>query len=269
MIGADGLHSLVAREVAGADLQRAPRADLGLLQLLERRADCTASSFYRHGRRGHAGLPDQRRADLRGDAGAAGDVPGVPRRHRGATSRATLGPRSRRCRARARRPARRALPGTADLPNFFRKPLRPRLGAGGRRGLPQGPGHRPRASATPSATRTCWPRRSTPVYRGKAAAPMRSADYEARRNAAAFPSYEANNAGDHVRPATGRATRATRRFAREPGGHRPISAWSWAPSRRWSSSRRRTWPASWAPPRSRQPPRGPLRPAALDIARRV
>ena len=142
VIGADGLHSLVARSVQAPTYNVRPALTCAYYSYWSDVALDSARAVPA-ARPHDPGCPDQRRADaghhllarIRCSTRCARTSRATSWRRsiwrRDSPSGCGWAPRTERFR------------GTADLRNFYRQPLRPRLGVGRGRRLPQGPDHRP------------------------------------------------------------------------------------------------------------------------------
>ena len=239
VIGADGLHSLVARSVAGPRLQRDARAHLRLLHLLGAISPSEGAELYpRPDRMIVAGPTNDGltlmivfwpqaefhavRADIEGNFLTALDLaPGLAERVR-------AGKRAERFR------------GTADLPNLFRQPYGPGWALVGDAGYHKDP---ITAQGISDAFRDAdlLTEAIDAGLSGRQPLAEALAGYQRQRDEAAAPGFAIDAA---VRPdaATPARDAATLRCApAQPGAGRNCSALSPGASIPQSSSRRRTW----------------------------
>ena len=248
VIGADGLHSLVARAVGAPGHRRPPGRTCAYYTYWDGLQLATAPSSTRATAAWSSPAPPTTARPWSSSSGRAHEFHRGPGRRRGQL------PRGRRARARPRRApagrrARRALPRHRRPAELLPPAVRPGLGAGGRRRLPQGPDHRaghqrrlPRRRAArrgdrrrlqPAAgpSRTRWPSYERPARRG------RPADVRVHPPARGLEPPRAGDAGALRRPARRTRSRPTASSASSP-----------ARCRSPSSSRRRTSAASSAAP---------------------
>ena len=192
VIGADGKHSLVAKAVGARAYRTRPPRSMAFYTYW---ADVPARTAARPGRRDlrPAGLRRRRLADQRRPADdlpglAGGPVRGVPPRRRG---QLPAHARRRRAWASGSGPAAgrsgSAAPRTCPATSASRT-----VPAGPWSATPACCSTRSpaRASATPSATRNCWPTRSPTGSAASARWPRRSRRYHRARDRAARPMYD-------------------------------------------------------------------------------